>query len=70
MVIDFNDRRLVVAGDAIVSKCYYDRDTVYIYNRDFISEGMALESMEKIKSVADIIIPGHGQPFQNWKMLE
>ena len=46
VVMDFKDRRLVVAGDAIVSKCYYDADTIYPYNRDFMSEEIALKSME------------------------
>ena len=67
IILYFKDRKLVVAGDAIVSKCYYDADEVYPYNGDFMSEEIALKSMGKIKSIADIIIPGHGQPFQNWK---
>jgi len=67
VVIHFRDWKFVAAGDAIVSKCYYDANSIYPYNRDFMSEEVALESMEKIKCIADIIIPGHGQPFQNWK---
>ncbi|MGA1794563.1 MAG: MBL fold metallo-hydrolase [bacterium] len=67
VVIDFRGWKFVAAGDAIVSKCYYDADSIYPYNRDFLSKEVALESMEKIKCIADIIIPGHGQPFQNWK---
>jgi glyoxylase-like metal-dependent hydrolase (beta-lactamase superfamily II) len=70
IVIDFNNRQLVVAGDAIVSKCYYDADKVYPYNGDFMSEEIALKSMGKIKLLADIIIPGHAQPFQNWKIVD
>ncbi|HMF31553.1 MAG TPA: MBL fold metallo-hydrolase [Candidatus Lokiarchaeia archaeon] len=66
VVIAFDDATLVAAGDAIVSQSYYDHGAVWTYNTDFQSERVAKESMAKIRDIADIIIPGHGHPFENY----
>jgi glyoxylase-like metal-dependent hydrolase (beta-lactamase superfamily II) len=69
VVIAFNDATLVAAGDAVVSQSYYDHGAVWTYNTDFQSERVAKESMAKIRDIADIIIPGHGHPFENYLRL-
>lgn len=56
---------IVVAGDAVVSPFYYYSNRIYNHNQDFFSKETALESVEKIKNVADFIIPGHGGIFRN-----
>jgi glyoxylase-like metal-dependent hydrolase (beta-lactamase superfamily II) len=66
VVITFNEALLVAAGDAVVSQSYYDHGAVWTYNTDFQSERVAKESMTKIREIADIIIPGHGHPFENY----
>ncbi len=66
VVITFERFTLVAAGDAIVSQSYYDHGTVWPYNSDFLSEEVAKKSMAKIRDVADIIIPGHGHPFEKY----
>jgi glyoxylase-like metal-dependent hydrolase (beta-lactamase superfamily II) len=69
VVINFNDLVIVAAGDAIVSQSYYDHGAVWTLNSDFQSEETAIASMNRIREVADIIIPGHGHPFENYLRL-
>jgi len=64
-VNNFN-AKVVVAGDAIVSSSYYIMNKVWKYNSDFYSEEEAIKSMEKIKEIADYIIPGHGSIFTKY----
>ena len=64
VVLTLDDLTIVAAGDAIVSQSYYDNQAVWTFNGDFMSEPVALASMDKVIQIADIIIPGHGQPFQ------
>ncbi|MBN2150690.1 MAG: MBL fold metallo-hydrolase [Candidatus Lokiarchaeota archaeon] len=66
-LVHYKQTVIVVAGDAIVSQSYYDHDAVWPYNGDFYSEAKAIESMREISRVADLIIPGHGHPFQSYK---
>jgi glyoxylase-like metal-dependent hydrolase (beta-lactamase superfamily II) len=56
---------IVVAGDAVVSPLYYYSNRIYDYNQDFFNKEASLESVEKIKNVADFIISGHGGIFRN-----
>ncbi|WP_371804949.1 MBL fold metallo-hydrolase [Candidatus Lokiarchaeum ossiferum] len=67
IIINYNEKCLICAGDAIVAKGYYDFDEIYPYNGDFYSKKIALQSMHAMIQRADIIIPGHDQPFQNWR---
>jgi len=67
VLVHYEDLTIVIAGDCIVSQSYYDNDAVWKYNGDFYSEKMAIQSMKKIIQTADLIIPGHGHPFQNYK---
>jgi glyoxylase-like metal-dependent hydrolase (beta-lactamase superfamily II) len=66
VVINFRDLVIVAAGDAVVSQSYYDHEAVWAMNSDFQSEKTAIASMNKIREIADIIIPGHGHPFENY----
>ncbi len=56
---------IIIAGDAIVSPLYYYTDKIYNHNQDFYSKEAALQSVHKIRKVADYIIPGHGGIFKN-----
>lgn len=61
VVVEADDRRYVIAGDAIPTRdnlvkwmppmIHYDRD-------------VALDSMRRIRDIADVIIPGHGNAFE------
>lgn len=67
VVIDYNGKAFVAAGDAIVSKMYYHTDTFFPNDRvtDFQEELQA--SFRKIVERADFIIPGHDGVFVNYK---
>jgi glyoxylase-like metal-dependent hydrolase (beta-lactamase superfamily II) len=67
VLVNYKGLAIVAAGDAIVSQSYYDHDAVWTHNGDFMSEKMAVESMARITGLADLIIPGHGHPFQSYK---
>ena len=55
--------RIAVAGDAIVSLSYFDKGKVWTYNQNFYSKEAAIQNMEKLAKISDVIIPGHGTPF-------
>lgn len=67
ITINYHEKVLISAGDAIVAKGYYDFDEIYSYNGDFYSKEIGLESMHEMIQLADFIIPGHDQPFHNWR---
>jgi glyoxylase-like metal-dependent hydrolase (beta-lactamase superfamily II) len=62
------DLNIVVAGDAIVSQSYYDHKKTWQYNSGNLGVEACEKAMDKIISIADYIIPGHGHPFQNYRM--
>jgi len=56
-----------IAGDAIVSQSYYDKDEVWSYNSGNMGKEKCIKAMKDITSKSDYIIPGHGHLFQNYK---
>ncbi|MFX1297541.1 MAG: MBL fold metallo-hydrolase [Promethearchaeota archaeon] len=67
LFLNFQNFKLIIAGDAIVSQSYYDHGEVWPYNTGSLGEITSKQAMNKIIEVADYIIPGHGHPFQNYK---
>lgn len=63
-IIGIGEVRIAVAGDAVVSPSYYLAGKVWKYNPDFHSEEEAVKSVERLKNMADYIIPGHGCMFR------
>lgn len=61
--VETGDYTVVLAGDAVVSKSYFDSGKVWRFNSDFHSERAAVGSMKMIAGIADIIVPGHGPLF-------
>jgi glyoxylase-like metal-dependent hydrolase (beta-lactamase superfamily II) len=59
---DFNGLSVVIAGDSVATKDFWDERRMY-YNVQDIEE--AKRTMEKINSIADIIVPGHDNCFFN-----
>jgi glyoxylase-like metal-dependent hydrolase (beta-lactamase superfamily II) len=54
------ERRYLIAGDALPIKDNYDRWLPPGFHED---KEAALRSMELMRDCADIIVPGHGDPF-------
>ena len=67
LLANFQNFKVVIAGDAIVSQSYYDHDKVWPYNAGQLGEVESKQAMHRIIEVADYIIPGHGHPFQNYR---
>jgi glyoxylase-like metal-dependent hydrolase (beta-lactamase superfamily II) len=65
IITGIGEKKVIVAGDAIVSPNYYFLNKIWNHNNDFYSESLAQQSVEKICEVADYIIPGHGGMFEN-----
>ena len=65
IITGVGEKKVIIAGDAIVSPNYYFLNTIWNYNSDFHSESIAKQSVEKICEIADYIIPGHGGMFEN-----
>jgi glyoxylase-like metal-dependent hydrolase (beta-lactamase superfamily II) len=59
---DFDGLSVVIAGDAVATKDFWDERRAY-YN--VIDAEESKRSMEKIDSIADIIVPGHDNCFFN-----
>jgi glyoxylase-like metal-dependent hydrolase (beta-lactamase superfamily II) len=55
-----DDAVYVMAGDAVPTWSNYDKWLPPGIN---IDPGLALSSMGRIRRVADVIVPGHGEPF-------
>lgn len=70
LLMNFRQQNIVIAGDAIVSQSYFHNNTAWPYNSGNLGEQACINSMLKIISVADYIIPGHGHPFQNYRKSE
>lgn len=54
------DRRYAIAGDAIPLEDNFRKNLPPALNTD---RRLAIESLDRIRGFADIIIPGHGGPF-------
>ena len=67
LLVNVMNSNTVIAGDAIVSQSYFDRDEAWPYNAGNLGRAACKQAMDKIIEVADYIIPGHGHPFQNYK---
>jgi glyoxylase-like metal-dependent hydrolase (beta-lactamase superfamily II) len=59
--------RVAIAGDAVVSHSYFQSGQIWQYNADFYSIEVARQSILRLTSLSDIIIPGHGVPFFTFK---
>ncbi len=55
--------RIAIAGDAIINLAWLQSGHIWRFNGDFDSAEMARESAARLLRAADLIIPGHGQPF-------
>lgn len=62
VMVDAEDGRYVIAGDAIPIKDNYDKWIAPLLRYD---EATALRSMRRIAEEADFIVPGHGPLFRN-----
>ncbi|MHA1426173.1 MAG: MBL fold metallo-hydrolase [Candidatus Helarchaeota archaeon] len=60
-VVAKKDKIYAITGDAIPIKGNYDN---WIPPMVHVDVEVALTSMQRIKEIADIIIPGHGVPFE------
>lgn len=54
-------KRVLVAADALLAIEYYEHREVHPNSED---TELALRSLDKIKDMADIVIPGHDKPFE------
>ena len=61
---DYKGMSIVIAGDSVATKDFWDERRAY-YNVLDLTESK--RSMEKIDSIADIIVPGHDNYFFNLK---
>jgi glyoxylase-like metal-dependent hydrolase (beta-lactamase superfamily II) len=55
--------KTIVSGDAIINWQWLVSGYVYKWNMDFFNEEEYYFSQNKLLNEADLIIPGHGQPF-------
>lgn len=55
-----SERKYVIAGDAIPTENNFRRMVPPATNYD---KDLALQSIKMIKGYADVVIPGHGNPF-------
>lgn len=60
---DFKGYSIVIAGDAVASKDYWDDNQMY-YNVNDLE--VARKTLADIRSIADIIVPGHDNYFLNF----
>lgn len=58
--------RIGVAGDAILSLAWLQSGQIWRFNGDFYDAATARESAARLLAAADIVIPGHGEPFFVW----
>jgi glyoxylase-like metal-dependent hydrolase (beta-lactamase superfamily II) len=60
---DYSGLSVIIAGDSVATKDFWDDRRPY-YNALDVTESK--RSMEKINSLADIIVPGHDNSFINF----
>jgi N-acyl homoserine lactone hydrolase len=54
-------KRILVAADAVLVKEYYEHREVHDNSED---KELARQTIDRVKQIADIIIPGHDEPFE------
>ncbi|NHN32966.1 MBL fold metallo-hydrolase [Paenibacillus agricola] len=54
-------RRILVAADAVLCIEYYEHREVHVISEDM---ELAKQTIDRIKTLADFIIPGHDAPFE------
>jgi glyoxylase-like metal-dependent hydrolase (beta-lactamase superfamily II) len=64
------ETHVIVAGDAIINQRYYEWNEYYRPN-DYSAEEIleTLQTVERLAEIADIVIPGHGEPFRPKSIL-
>lgn len=55
-----NPQRIVIAGDALPTRGNFEKNVPPAIHTD---RGLAVKSMQKVISLADVVIPGHDLPF-------
>jgi glyoxylase-like metal-dependent hydrolase (beta-lactamase superfamily II) len=65
-----NAVRVCIAGDAILNLAWLQSGMLYRFNTDFAGTEAARVSQRTILDLADLIIPGHGQPFYTTDRLK
>jgi glyoxylase-like metal-dependent hydrolase (beta-lactamase superfamily II) len=55
--------KVAICGDAIINLSWLQSGHVWRFNGDFYDKRVAQESSRRLIQQADILIPGHGQPF-------
>ncbi|MBI5582738.1 MAG: MBL fold metallo-hydrolase [Deltaproteobacteria bacterium] len=55
--------KVAICGDAIINLAWLQSGYVWKFNGDFYNQELARESSSRLLQQADILIPGHGQPF-------
>ncbi|NLO85814.1 MAG: MBL fold metallo-hydrolase [Clostridiales bacterium] len=59
-VFDTPEGKAMATGDAVMTREFYQHNESYFYCWNM---QQAIDSIHHIKGMADLIIPGHGQPF-------
>lgn len=62
LVADTACGRLVVAGDAVMTREFFDAQEGFHNSANF---EQASETIRRIKNMADVVVPGHGNYFLN-----
>jgi glyoxylase-like metal-dependent hydrolase (beta-lactamase superfamily II) len=55
--------KVAICGDAIINLSWLQSGHFWKFNGDFYDKEIARESSNRLIQQADILIPGHGQPF-------
>jgi glyoxylase-like metal-dependent hydrolase (beta-lactamase superfamily II) len=55
--------KVAICGDAIINLSWLQSGHLWKFNGDFYDKEVAWESSRRLIQQADILIPGHGQPF-------
>jgi glyoxylase-like metal-dependent hydrolase (beta-lactamase superfamily II) len=55
--------KVAICGDGIINLSWLQSGHVWKFNGDFYDQELARESSRRLTQQADILIPGHGQPF-------
>ena len=66
LIITWEDLTIVIAGDAIVANPITTTTQFGLITPISNPNGSRTSPWQKLKSVADIIIPGNGPPFENY----
>jgi glyoxylase-like metal-dependent hydrolase (beta-lactamase superfamily II) len=55
--------RVAISGDAIINLSWLQAGSIWKFNNDFSDREEARKSIQRLIDGADLIIPGHGEPF-------